>query len=68
MRSLTLSIKFSTELVQKMTEAARAKYISRSAYIREAVAEKLNRDKVAGAEQTNSLEEIDWQRLIDQGD
>lgn len=72
MRSRILNIIFPEILFENMDSAAKASYISRSAYIREAVAEKLNRERAgeqaADAVQTNNLEEIDWQRLIDQGD
>jgi predicted transcriptional regulator len=59
MRSQTLSIKFSRELVTKMTEAAKKKYITRSAFIREAVAEKLNREQA-----TKEEPQIDWEKLL----
>ncbi len=66
MRSQALNIKFSAELIQKMTVAAKNKYITRSAFIREAVAEKLNRELAES--EANKPEEIDWQKLLDQGD
>lgn len=72
MRSRILNIIFPEVLFENIDRAAKASFISRSAYIREAVAEKLNRERTreqaADAVQTNNLEEIDWQRLIDQGD
>lgn len=43
-----------------MTLAAKAKYISRSAFIREAVAEKLNREQNA-----NKTEAFNWEKLLD---
>lgn len=60
MRSQALNIKFSKELVQKMNKAAQEKYITRSAFIRQAVAEKLNREQI-----TQEEPQIDWQKLLD---
>lgn len=63
MRSQALSVKFSAELVKQMTEAAKSSYISRSAFIRQAVAEKLNRENVI-----NKVEVFDWEKLLDEKD
>lgn len=63
MRSQALNIKFSADLIEKMTEAAKVKYITRSAFIREAVAEKLNREL-----KIEQSESFDWQKLLDKGD
>lgn len=59
MRSQPLNIKFSAELVKEMTLAAKAKYISRSAFIREAVAKKFNREHDA-----NKTEALNWEKLL----
>lgn len=59
MRSHTLNIIFSGELFQKLDEASKTKYISRSAYVRQAVAEKLNKEQVAAESDV-----INWQKLI----
>ena len=66
MRSQQLAIKFSRELVQKMTDAANSKYISRSAFIREAVAEKLDRDRERTEAEVDhdEEEEFDWEKLL----
>jgi len=63
MRSKNLHIKFPAELVKKLDKAAKALYISRAAYIREAVAEKLNREN-----QVNTVEVFDWEKLLDKED
>ena len=63
MRSHTLNIIFSGELFQKLEEASKTNYISWSAYVRQAVAEKLNREQVAAENEV-----IDWQRLINDRD
>lgn len=60
MRNQTLNIKFPGHLVKKVDEAANRKYITRSAFIREAVAEKLDREEVKTEEP-----QIDWQKLLD---
>lgn len=63
MRSRIFSIRLPAELVGKINEAAKKRYISRSAFIREAVAEKLNREQTA-----NKTEEIDWEKLLNKED
>ncbi len=63
MRSRNLHIKFPEELVQKADKFAKALYISRAAFIREAVAEKLNREN-----EINKVEEFDWEKLLDKED